>query len=340
MGGMWFDPETLVDSLSETAGYKAGLALSLEAMCDLLSNTGYPDILIESETQMVRLRSEDYEELFYKLLHRIGFTAEEYRGDVTGISLFHKYRGTEHEPIHQRVLELFIEYWPKLLEETKASGASAIDPTPYVRACIQEFGEIGYNMAMERLEILNMGMKLNPHTGLRYIEWRNTEQLESLFKGSDSAPELGTFIDQRFLNYLRANPEKLGEMHWRKFEQLTAEYFERAGFKVELGPGVNDDGVDVRVWKETQDSEADPPHCIIQCKRQKAKIEKVVIKGLHSDIQFEQAECGLLVTSSELSVGARQTIVVRGYPIEEVNKVQLGKWLEVLHQPGTGVVRV
>jgi len=42
MGGLWFDPETLADSLSETAGYKAGLALSLDTMCDhqtpLLSN--------------------------------------------------------------------------------------------------------------------------------------------------------------------------------------------------------------------------------------------------------------------------------------------------------------
>lgn len=27
MGGMWFDPKILADSLSETAGYKAGLAL-------------------------------------------------------------------------------------------------------------------------------------------------------------------------------------------------------------------------------------------------------------------------------------------------------------------------
>jgi hypothetical protein len=30
MGGMWFDPEVLGDSLSETAGYKSGLALSIE----------------------------------------------------------------------------------------------------------------------------------------------------------------------------------------------------------------------------------------------------------------------------------------------------------------------
>ena len=71
MGVMLFSPETLGDSLSETAGYKSGLALSIEAMCDHLSDTGYEDLLVASETQMVRLHSTDYDDLFYKLLHRI-----------------------------------------------------------------------------------------------------------------------------------------------------------------------------------------------------------------------------------------------------------------------------
>ena len=54
MGGMLFDPEILVDSLSETAGYKAGIALSLDTMCDHLAGTDYADLLRESELHMVR----------------------------------------------------------------------------------------------------------------------------------------------------------------------------------------------------------------------------------------------------------------------------------------------
>jgi restriction system protein len=121
---------------------------------------------------------------------------------------------------------------------------------------------------------------------------------------------------------------------------LTAEYFDRAGYSVELGPGQNDDGVDVRIWKEEQHQDSESPHCIIQCKRKKQKVEKVFIKGLYADIKFEEAECGLLVTTSELSRGARKTITVRGYPIKEVNHTQLKKWLTELHTPGNGVVRV
>lgn len=339
MGGMWFDPEILADSLSETAGFKAGLALSLEAMCDHLSDTRYADLLKESEMHMVRIRSEEYEELFYKLLHRIGYTSEEFNGDHTGISLVHKYRGTEKEKIHAGVTELLIEYWPRLMEETRKSGGKLIDPSAYLKACALEYGKVGFDIAWERIEIIDRGLHLYPHTGLRYKEWCNVEKLDSLFLGGGHKPENGTFIDQRFINYLITNPEKLGDMHWRKFEELTAEYFNRSGFKVELGPGQNDDGVDVRIWKAEQEQDTEAPHCIIQCKRQKQKVEKVVVKGLYADIQFEEAKCGLLVTTSELSRGAKKTIKVRGYPIEEVDRTQLKKWLTELQNPGTGIVR-
>lgn len=340
MGGMWFDPETLADCLSETAGYKAGLALSIEAMCDHLSDTGYADLLLESETHIVRLRSEEYEDLFFKLLHRIGYTEEEFDGDYTGIGLFHKYRNTKDEKAHQRVTELFIEHWSKLIDEATKSEQKSIDPTPFFKACMGELGRQGLDLAMERLEVINRGLKLNPHGGLRYTEWTNVEQLDALFSGGSNDPEYGKFIDQRFINYLYANPDKLALMHWRKFEELTAEYFERNGFIVELGPGRNDDGVDVRIWKSDQEKESESAHCIIQCKREKQKIEKVVVKGLYADIEFEGAERGLLVTTSELSPGAKKTIVTRGYPIGEVNRIELRRWLQELHTPGTGIVRI
>ena len=109
---------------------------------------------------------------------------------------------------------------------------------------------------------------------------------------------------------------------------------------VELGPGRNDDGVDVRVWKDDQAHSTDSPHFIIQCKRQKRKIEKIVVKGLYADVHFQKADYGLIVTSSELSPGAKDTISVRGYPIREVDGKAIRDWLDVLQKPGTGIVRV
>jgi restriction system protein len=82
------------------------------------------------------------------------------------------------------------------------------------------------------------------------------------------------------------------------------------------------------------------PHILVQCKRQKAKVEKVVVKGLHADVSYESADYGLIVTTSELSPGARATIEARGYPIQEVDRSGLEKWLQTLRTPGTGIVRV
>ena len=340
MAALWFEPEVLVDSLSETVGYKSGLALSMEAMCDHLAGSEYADLLVASEGQLSRIRAEEYDQLFYRLLHAIGYTEEEYDGDYLGIRLFHKYRGTDKERIYLRTGELFLQCWPPLIEQAKETGIKAVDPSPYLQSCADELGRVGLEIAIERLEAINRGLMLSPNSSLRYTEWRSVQQLEVLFQGAAHQPEQGQFIDQRFINYLVANPHKMDVVHWRKFEEFTAEYFHRSGYQVQLGPGRNDDGVDVRIWKASQDKASECPDCIVQCKRQKNKIEKVVIKGLYADLQFESAKRGLVVSTSELTPGARKTIKVRGYPVDEVNSTQLNRWLTELHVPGTGVVRV
>jgi restriction system protein len=338
MSGIWFNPTVLADTLSETVGYKAGLALSVAQMCDHLSETEYSGLILASEKHVVRVRSEEYEALFYKLLHRVGYTDEEYDGDILGVRLFHKYKN-EYRQEYDGVLKLFVGIFPQLLNETMKKGGKLIDPSPLLHACFETYGEIGVKIAIEKLGSMNRGLHLNPHSRLRYRAWENTETLDSLFSGGVTRPEQGEFIDQRFIDYLSKNRDRMEEIHWRKFEELTAEYFARAGFQVKLGPGQNDDGVDVRIWRTDQNTEQ-TPHCIIQCKRQKHKVEKVVVKGLFADIQFENADYGLIVTTSELSPGARKTIAVRGYPIEEVNKTALADWLAELRTPGSGIVRV
>jgi restriction system protein len=336
MGALWFDAEVLADTLSETVGYKAGLTMSVEQMCDHLAGTGYDDTLRASEERVVRIRAEEYDELFYKLLHRIGYTQDEFSGDITAAFLYHKYKDIAPE-IHYGVIDLFIEIWPKLIDDAKKNGTKLIDPRSFMQAAYDKYGKLGLDMAIERLEALDRTMNLSPHTGMRYTEWSNVEELTNLFQGSTRTPAFGEFFDQRFIDYLSNNPDAIGRMHWRKFEEMTAEYFVREGFKVELGPGGNDDGVDIRIWKPISDGST--PHGIIQCKRQKDKIERVVVKGLLADVQFEKADLGLIVTSSELSPGARRTIMVRGYPIEEVNKDGIAAWLQQLRTPGTGIVR-
>jgi restriction system protein len=340
LGTIIFSPGSLADGLSETAGYKAGLALSVAELCDHLSGTNYPDLIRDSENRVARVRAEEYESMFYKLLHRIGYTTEEFNGDTTGVGLHHKYRNTALYEIFLGVTTLFVEMWPNLLEQAASDGTNMIDPTPFFKASLDKYGVEGGRLALERLETMDRGMNLNPHSAFRAVDWDKPLALKKLFAGtSKDAPAGGKFIDQRFVNYLSNNLDRVPEMHWRKFEELTAEFFHREGFEVELGPGSNDDGVDVRVWRPGS-APTEKPLCLVQCKRQKEKIGRVIVKGLYADVTHEGADYGVVVTTSELSPAAKSTISARGYPIRQVEREAVNKWLEVLRTPGTGIVRI
>jgi len=75
-------------------------------------------------------------------------------------------------------------------------------------------------------------------------------RLEDLFTIEIFPKNKNTFIDQKFLDYLAVNGHEIENIHWRNFEKLIAEFFNKQGFKVVLGPGSNDGGVDIRVFNE------------------------------------------------------------------------------------------
>jgi restriction system protein len=171
-------------------------------------------------------------------------------------------------------------------------------------------------------------------SGFRSTEWTNLEQLETLFEHENIAPVHGRFLDQRFINYLERNFASIDEIHWRNFERLTAEFFEREGYRVELGAGQGDDGIDVRVWQD----DAAAPTILVQCKRQKAKVGKAIVKALWTDVVHEGARSGLIVTTSALQPGAQKTCLTRQYRVTEADRTMLRQWLERLRRPGSGTL--
>ena len=98
-------------------------------------------------------------------------------------------------------------------------------------------------------------------------------------------------------------------------------------YEVELGSGRNDDNVDIRAWA---DGSVGPPTILIQCKREKNKVGKVVVNALYADIQHEQAKSGLIVTTSALSPGARKIRTARGYPIEKADRIKVLQWIKAM----------
>lgn len=339
MGAIIFDGGGLADHLHEVLGYKAGVAASIEHLCDLLNGTDYPDLIRGSEAGFVRIRSENYEELYFTLLHKVGLTDKVHSPIHEMFSFHKKLREIGGESFVFDILKIYSEEAGIAAAEAKASGKSKINPEGMIRHAYRKFGEKGLEAIALAIEYFERARVLNPNGTGRYAEWGNIQNIEDIFLRNGQAPQYGTFFDQRLINYLSVNSNQLGAMHWRKFEELIAECFQKEGFDVEIGPGSNDDGVDIRVWVPGQ-REDNPPEYLIQCKRQKDKIDKVTVKGLYADVAHEGAEMGLLVTTSEFSPGARNVVSARGYPVTEVNGDMLSRWLLALRKPGTGIVRV
>jgi restriction system protein len=339
MGAIWFNEGTLADHLHEIVGYKAGVAASIEHLCDLLSGTSHPDLIQSSEKHTVRLRSEEYEDLYYALIHKVGLTDRPYRGMIELSLLTRKLENIGGEKFATEIMQI---YSSEIEAETKialAQGRKLLDPTQIIRKAAQRFGGKGLNAIMMVIDAFERHRNLSPHSSSRWVEWSNIEKIESIFSRTTTSPAYGTFFDQRLIDYLSVNHEKLESIHWRKFEELIAECFINFGYKVEIGSGSHDDGVDIRVWIPSEETSS-PPEYLIQCKKQKGKIDKVTVKGLYADVVHEKSKMGLLVTTSEFSPGARSTVSARGYPVSEVNGQMLKQWLNELRTPGTGIVRV
>ncbi|EMA4723253.1 restriction endonuclease [Proteus mirabilis] len=337
MGTILFKKHTFANHLHEIIGYKSGVATSIEQMCDLLSGSGFEDNIISSETYGIRIRSEDYDRLYYTLLHKIGVTDKPFWGIFEIFDFNKKIENKYGFDFGKSITDIYYRNIKIETENAIKEGRNLLNPEKMMKEAFITHGKIGLNVIIQLIEINDNVMKHSPHTMMKFHQYSNIVNLSDLFDQYNPIAEEGTFLDQRFIDYLSNNTEKLGDIHWRKFEELTAECFKRFGYKVSLGPGSNDDGVDLRVWHETKEG---APNYIIQCKRVKSKIDKVVIKGLYTDIIHEGCELGFLVTSSELSLGARSTIDARSYPIEEVNKSKIIQWLKELRTPGTGIIRL
>jgi restriction system protein len=321
-------------SLVEIVGFKCGVALAHPELIDLLRKIGAEEYADYREDDWVRIHSSSYEEIVYALLKAFGRLEPGFSRFPT-ISMFHKYKNDKglHQ-IYEGVMTMWMEWMDAEISRPADPNQKAIDPTPFLLAVLDRFGRVGFEMADEAIVGLNAAMVASPWGDLRQVEWRNQIELRDLFESEGLNAEYGNFIDQRYVDFLHANFADIDRMHWRKFEQLTAEFLDRSGYRVELGPGRGDDGVDVRAW--SKDAEVSRPHVIVQCKRQKATVDKPVIKSLYADVIHENATSGLLVTTSRLSSGAEHTRLARAYPIEVADRTTLNEWLKALRKPGVG----
>lgn len=297
----------LITNISEAIGYKSGLALTIEDFQRLLSDEPYYlEIFREPFDNYIRIRSEDFEQLFTLILYKLGA--------IEIGKLFNKH----------------------LYEEIRnAKPNSMITLEGLLEEVTEKYGQEGIRIARGMVHRLAANLERSPWSKDRYIDWKDTKQLDDLFKSENLETFHGNYFDQRFINFLDRNFQEIDDINWRQFEALAAEYLIESGFTIDIGPGRNDGSIDIRAWSHPNTGL--PPTLLVQCKRQKAKVDKVVVKALWADMQDEEAQSGLIVTSSAISPGARQVSKARNYNIKEANRETLKEWLRAMRTPGRGI---
>lgn len=335
--GKWIVTNTEFTSfLSDRTGYKSGLALTRQEMVELLDkNDPLLNVITNQNGQLERIPSEQVEDAFQIMLYRLGVTGRQFIGHAPTLL------ETEYINDPQKIA-LFHQVLRYLSESHFDRGYSSIfdnfDEQKYFHKVEEQGGTAALEISKRLVKLIKNSEEASPWDWLdaRVIHYTRPIELKDLFASESLEVMYGSFIDQRYINYLAENTHKLSDMHWRKFEGLTAEYFERAGYQVEIGAGRNDGGVDVRIWHAKNDKTT-APVSLVQCKRTKSKIDKVLVKSLWADVVDENANGGIIVTTLSFSPGARQVCKARNYPIREANRETVVSWLNELKKTGRGV---
>ncbi|SER10542.1 restriction endonuclease [Sphingobium sp. YR768] len=329
MGSIHLSRVSLIESLTEVIGYKSGLVVAEGELVELLRASGYFEKILASDgSGGGRIRSEEYENAVVLLLYKLGRTSSP--NNIFFLAeMYHKYKGDPAMlDLYMEIGKLYNSSIKIAMREAMArpSQGRSIDPTAFMTEATRRYGRLGLDMAIEMITGVSRDLNRSAWGPHRSIDWKDEIELADLFKSENLATSHGTFLDQRFIDYLDRNFEQISNIHWRKFEGLTGEFFAREGYKIDMGPGRNDDGIDLRVYPITE-IENGPPLIIVQCKRVKAKIDKTLIKSVYADVLHEKASSGLIVTTSYLSPGAEHMRTARGYNVEAADRETLRQWI-------------
>lgn len=342
MGSISMSARSLISSVSEIVGYKSGLALSLREL-NGFARERYDDIWPATTRGGVRVRSEELEGLIAWLLYRVGNTPTASTAPPI-TRLFHQLRGTSLETVFLTISERWtrwlsdemsrVEREPGYQQRVHSRG---LDPTSFVEGVLNEFGTDGAQIAIALFRGLDLQMHQSPWTSMRRMNWREPLKLRELFESEGLDAEYGSYIDQRFVDFLAANLGELDRMNWRKFEGLVAEYLDHVGYDVQIGPGRKDGGIDVRAWSPDA-KRVGPAALIVQCKRQRKPVEALVVKALWHDLKAENAERALIVTSNTLAPDAHEVCAARSFEVMPAERATVKKWLTAMRTPWSGII--
>jgi HJR/Mrr/RecB family endonuclease len=110
---------------------------------------------------------------------------------------------------------------------------------------------------------------------------------------------------QQLIRSVYNDHQQLYQLHPRDFEEMVAELMREQGWEVKLTKQTRDQGVDIVALQYLGDS---PYKAVIECKRNapNRKVGVGILRGFQSVILTQQANKGIIFTSSYFSADAKQ----------------------------------
>jgi restriction system protein len=330
-----FDSGEFVSVLTDILGFKAGLVVAPSRL-EGMKATAPSEIQVHwpvPSTAPVRMRAEEFQAIVSWLLFRVGALPQFVPGAHERLLAEQTAAPPQLQATYRLVLDAMAWHVKDQTLQRVARGINPftspepLDAMPWIEECATKGGLAAFELALKIVGYVNHDAIAFSWNRIRRIQWKDEVDLDALFRDAGFDPIHGHFFDQRYIDYLSTNAEEVGAIHWRQFERLTAEFFTRHGYNVDLGPGRGDGGVDVRVWRA---GGSGPPLMLIQCKRQKDVVEQVYVKALYADVLDEKAASGLLVTTSRLEPCAARWCAAHSYKIDSAERPKLRTWIEQL----------
>lgn len=133
--------------------------------------------------------------------------------------------------------------------------------------------------------------------------------------------------------YFGENPERMREMHWREFEELLASVFLAQGYETTLGPGGGDEGVDLRLVRNSVYGDL---VTVVQVKRRGRRAINLENVAALSGIMMDQgAGSGIYVTSSRYLPSARRFAQRQEREIKLATSSEVAEWCQAISQGKT-----
>jgi hypothetical protein len=142
------------------------------------------------------------------------------------------------------------------------------------------------------------------------------------------APDLAG-VHLGVFEYFASHRHGIRALHWRALEELVGAAFEANGFRVTLGPGRADEGIDLRLLEHAVYGDL---LTTVQVKSGKTPVRLHYVQALAAASELEGADHGLFVTSSRFLPGvnkwAEQWTRQTGRRLSLATASEVGDWCQ------------